>query len=66
MVCSVVPWVLSLGCRGAWVVGVGGLVVSQQPRRTIFPLPVKVEAGIVVFSESEVEPGVVPVVCQVW
>ncbi len=66
MVCSVVPWVLSLGCRGAWVVGVGGLVVSQQPRHMIFSLPVKVGARIAVFSEPGVEPGVVPVVCQVW
>ena len=24
VVCSAVPWVLSLGCRGGWVVGVGG------------------------------------------
>ena len=62
VVCSVVPWVLSLGCRGAWVVGVGGLVVSPQPRRTILSLPVKVGARIAVFSGSDVEPGVVPVV----
>jgi len=47
------------------VVGVGGLVVSKQPRHTI-SLPVKVEARITVFSEPGVEPGVVPVVCQVW
>ena len=57
-----VLWVLSLGCRGAWVVGVGGLVVSPQPRRTILSLPVKVEVRIAVFSGSDVESGVVPVV----
>ena len=49
----------------SWGLGGGSWRVSGVPA-TIFSLPVKVEARIAVFSESDVEPGVVPVVCQVW